>query len=48
MSTQEKFEIKRKIQEGLELTYVRLVAEKRATNGELVILRNNKIVMIRP
>ena len=48
MSTQEKLEIKRKVQEGLELTYVRLLEEKRASNGELVILRNNKIVMIRP
>ena len=48
MTTQERLEIKRKIQEGLELTYVRLLEEKRATNGELVILRNNEIVMIRP
>ena len=48
MTTQEKFEIKCKIQRGLELTYEKLLAEKKANNGELVILRGNEIVMIRP
>ena len=37
-----------KIQKGLELTYERLLAEKRAKNSELVILRDNKIVTIKP
>jgi hypothetical protein len=37
-----------KIQKGLELTYEKLLAEKKAKNGELVILRDNKIVMIKP
>jgi hypothetical protein len=37
-----------KILKGLELAYERLLAEKRAKNGELVILRNNEIVTIKP
>jgi len=37
-----------KILKGLELTYEKLLAEKRAKNGELVILRDNKIVTIKP
>jgi hypothetical protein len=37
-----------KIQKGLELAYEKLLEEKRAKNGELVILRDNKIVTIKP
>ena len=37
-----------KILKGLELAYEKLLAEKRANNGELVILRDNKIVTIKP
>ena len=37
-----------KIQKGLELTYEKLLAEKRAKNSELVVLRDDKIVMIKP
>ena len=37
-----------KILKGLELTYEKLLAEKKAKNGELVILRDNKIVTIKP
>jgi hypothetical protein len=37
-----------KILNGLELAYERLLAEKKAKNSELVILRDNKIVMIKP
>jgi hypothetical protein len=37
-----------KILKGLELAYERLIAEKRAKNGELVILLDNKIVTIKP
>ena len=37
-----------KILKGLELTYEKLLAEKKAKNGELVILHDNKIVTIRP
>ena len=37
-----------KILKGLDLAYEKLLAEKRAKNGELVVLRNNKIVTIKP
>ena len=37
-----------KILNGLELAYERLLAEKKAKNGELVVLRDNKIVTIKP
>ena len=37
-----------KILKGLDLSYEKLLAEKRAKNEELVILRNNKIVTIKP
>jgi len=48
MTTQERTETNRKIQKGLELTYNKLVADTRAKNGELVVLRDNKIVTIKP
>ena len=48
MTTQERIEIKRKILKGLELAYEKLLAEKKAKNGELVVLRDNKIVTIKP
>ena len=37
-----------KILRGLEITYEKLVADKKAKNGELVVLRNNKITVIKP
>jgi len=37
-----------KILRGLEITYEKLVAEKRTKNAELVVLRNNKITTIKP
>jgi len=37
-----------KILKGLELSYNKLLEEKRARNSELVILRDNKIVTIKP
>ena len=37
-----------KILAGLDLAYKRLLEEKRAKNSELVILRDNKIVSIKP
>jgi len=37
-----------KILKGLELSYEKLLAEKKAKNGELVILRNNMIVTVKP
>lgn len=48
MKPQEKFETKQKVLEGLELTYEKLLAEKRAKGQKLVVLRNNKIVKIVP
>lgn len=48
MTTQERVEMKCKILKGLELTYEKLLTEKKAKNGELVILRDNKIVTIKP
>ena len=48
MTTQEKVEIKHKILKGLELTYEKLLAEKKAKNSELIVLRDNKIVAIKP
>jgi len=38
----------KKILKGLELSYEKLLAEKKAKNSELVILRDNKIVTIKP
>jgi len=37
-----------KILKGLELTYERLLAEKRAKGQKLVVLQDNKIVEIEP
>ena len=37
-----------KILKGLELAYEKLLAEKRAKNESIVILRDNKIVTINP
>jgi len=48
MTAQEKTETKQKVLKGLELTYKKLLAEKRAKGQKLVVLRNNKIVKIEP
>ena len=48
MTTQERIDTNIKIQKGLELAYSKLVADTRAKNGELVVLRDNKIVTIKP
>ncbi len=37
-----------KILKGLDLTYQKLLAEKKAKNSELIVLRDNKIVAIKP
>jgi hypothetical protein len=37
-----------KIQKGLELAYENMLAEKKAKNQEIVILRDNKIVTVKP
>jgi hypothetical protein len=41
-------EEKKKILKGLEKVYEKLIEFKRAKNSELVILRDNKIVRIKP
>jgi len=48
MTQQERANNKQKILTGLELAYERLLADKRAKNSELVVLRDNKIVTIKP
>jgi len=48
MTTQERIDTNKKIQKGLELAYSKLVADTRAKNCELVVLRDNKIVTIKP
>jgi len=47
MTTQTKNDIRNKIIKGLELNYVRLIAEKRAKNQSFVIIRNNKIEYVK-
>jgi hypothetical protein len=37
-----------KIQKGLDLAYQKMIAEKRAKNEDIVIIRNNEIVTIKP
>ncbi|MBK8736106.1 MAG: hypothetical protein IPL98_09455 [Saprospiraceae bacterium] len=41
-------EEKKKILKGLELTYEKLIEFKKLNKSELVILRDNKIVKIKP
>lgn len=39
---------KNKILKGLEIVYARLIEFKKAKNSELVVLRDNKIVRLKP
>lgn len=49
MNTVEKqIEFKNKILKGLEKVYERLIEFKKQKNSELIIIRNNKIVRIKP
>ena len=41
-------EEKNKILKGLEIVYERLIEFKKSKNSVLVVLRNNKIVKIKP
>ena len=41
-------EVERKISEGLKLAYQRLLAFKKAKNSVLVVMRDGKIVKIKP
>ena len=40
--------MKEKILRGLDLSYQKLISEKRAKNTKIVVMRNNKIVTIKP
>ena len=42
------FEEKNKIVKGLEKVYEKLIEFKKTKNSELVVLRDNKIVKIKP
>lgn len=49
MTTTEKhIEEKNKILNGLEKVYIKLLEFKKMKNSELVVMRNNKIVRIKP
>ncbi|GHV71761.1 hypothetical protein FACS189420_7890 [Bacteroidia bacterium] len=48
MTTQERIEFKDKVLKGLDIAYQKLLAEKKAKNSELIVLRDNKIVAIKP
>ena len=48
MTIQEKISLKHKILKGLELNYAKLIAEKRANNQEIVVMRNDKIISLKP
>ncbi|MDO5104408.1 hypothetical protein [Capnocytophaga sp.] len=39
--------MKTKIQKGLELAYVRLLKEKIKNNGKLVVMRDDKVVILK-
>jgi len=43
-----KTELRKKIERGLELSYQRLLEEKRRNNEELIVMRGNEIVRIKP
>jgi len=47
-ATEIQIEEQKKILKGLELAYEKLLEFKKAKNSELVILRDNKIVRIKP
>ena len=47
-TTDKHIEEKNKILKGLEKVYEKLIEFKKAKNSELVILRDNKIVKIKP
>jgi hypothetical protein len=48
MTTQEFTELENKILKGLDIAYEKLLADTKAKNGELIVLRDNKIVAIKP
>lgn len=48
MTKEAKIENKNKIIHGLELAYKRMLEFKKEKNSELVVMRDNKIVRIKP
>lgn len=48
MTFKTKIEKRNEILKGLELTYKRLIEFKKQKNSELVVLRDGKIVKIKP
>ncbi|GHS98007.1 hypothetical protein FACS189421_05820 [Bacteroidia bacterium] len=50
MTAKDKESIKRvdKILKGLEITYEKLLVDKKAKNSELIILCDNQIVAVKP
>jgi hypothetical protein len=48
MTPEEKIELRNKIIIGLEIAYEKMLEFKRQKNSELVIMRDNKIVRIKP
>jgi hypothetical protein len=48
MTPEEKIEFRNKIIIGLEIAYEKMLEFKRQKNSELVIMRDNKIVRIKP
>jgi hypothetical protein len=47
-TVKEQIELRNKIVKGLELTYERLIEFKKQKNSVLVVLKDNKIVRIKP
>ncbi len=45
---EEQIEFRNKIVQGLRVTYTRLLEYKKQKNSVLVVLRDNKIVKIKP
>jgi hypothetical protein len=48
MTTEAKIELKNKIIYGLEKAYEKMLEFKRQKNSEIVIIRENKIIRIKP
>ena len=48
MKTHKRSENQKKILEGMDKVYKNLIAYKKKMNSELVILKDNKIVRIKP
>ena len=48
MTTENKIERREKILKGLEKAYEKMLEYKRKNNSEIVIIKENKIVKIKP